>query len=128
MLIVDDNEDFRDFITELFFDSYRVITAENGQEAFSLIMDQLPDIILCDVMIPKMDGYEFCRKVKGDVRTSHIPVILLTAKSSDENRYSGIEAGADDYIAKPFNIDLLTLKISKIVQNKGVYSKNLNIK
>ncbi len=118
LLIVDDNEDFRDFITELFFDSYRVITAEDGQEAFSLVMDQLPDIILCDVMMPKMDGYEFCRKVKGDVRTSHIPVILLTAKSSDENRYSGIEAGADDYIAKPFNIDLLTLKISKIVEKQ----------
>lgn len=118
LLIVDDNDDFRDFITHLFSDSYRVITAEDGVEAFSLVMDQLPDIILCDVMMPKMDGYEFCRKVKGDVRTSHIPVILLTAKSSDENKYSGIEAGADDYIAKPFNIDLLTLKISKIIEKQ----------
>jgi len=128
LLIVDDNEDFRDFITGLFSDSYRIITAEDGGEAFSLVMDQLPDIILCDVMMPKMDGYEFCRKVKGDVRTSHIPVILLTAKSSDENRYLGVEAGADDYIAKPFNIDLLTLKISKIVEKQRNIQQNFKHK
>lgn len=65
-----------------------------------------------------MDGYELCRTIKADIRTSHIPIILLTAKSSEENQYSGIEAGADDYISKPFNIDMLTLKISKIIERQ----------
>ena len=124
LLIVDDYEDFREFIKSLFIKSYRVITANDGEEASQVILNQLPDIILCDVMMPKMDGYELCRIVKADIRTSHIPIILLTAKSSEENQYSGIEAGADDYISKPFNIDMLKLKISKIIerQKKNQYN------
>lgn len=118
LLIVDDNEDFREFIKSLFIRSYRIVTANDGEKASQTILDQLPDIILCDVMMPKMDGYELCRKIKADIRTSHIPIILLTAKSSEENQYSGIEAGADDYISKPFNIDMLTLKISKIIERQ----------
>ena len=118
LLIVDDNEDFCEFITSLFIDNYNIVTANDGEEGLRIVLDQLPEIILCDVMMPKMDGYEFCRQVKGDIRTSHIPIILLTAKSSEENRYSGIEAGADDYIAKPFNIDMLTLKIAKIIEKQ----------
>lgn len=118
LLIVDDNEDFCEFITGLFIDNYNIVTANDGEEGLRIVLDQLPEIILCDVMMPKMDGYEFCRQVKGDIRTSHIPIILLTAKSSEENRYSGIEAGADDYIAKPFNIDMLTLKIAKIIEKQ----------
>lgn len=128
LLAVDDNEDFREFIKKLFSDSYRVITANDGEEAWQEVLDDLPDLILCDVMMPKMGGYEFCRKVKGDIRTSHIPVILLTAKSSDENRYSGIEAGSDDYISKPFNIDMLTLKISKIIEKQKKYQSNFRKK
>ena len=69
-------------------------------------------------MMPKMDGYELCRKLKGDIRTSHIPIILLTAKDSDESHYEGISVGADDYISKPFNIEMLSLKISKIVERQ----------
>lgn len=118
LLIVDDNEDFCVFIEDLFKDDYRVIMANDGEEACTLVLDQLPDIILSDVMMPKMDGYEFCRSMKEDMRTSHIPIILLTAKSSEENKYSGIEAGADDYISKPFNIDMLKLKISKILEKQ----------
>lgn len=128
LLIVDDNEDFREFIKSLFVKSYRIITANDGEEASQIILDQLPDIILCDVMMPKMDGYELCRKVKADIRTSHIPIILLTAKSSEENKYSGIEAGADDYIAKPFNIDMLTLKISKIIERQKKNQHNFKKK
>lgn len=120
LLVVDDNEDFCRFIQTLFDNDYRVITAHDGQEGYTIVLDQLPDIILCDVMMPVMDGYEFCRKVKADIRTSHIPIILLTAKSSEENQYIGLEAGADDYIAKPFNIDMLTLKISKIIERQKV--------
>lgn len=118
LLIVDDNDDFCRFIESLFQDEYHVATAHDGKEGYTIVLDQLPDIILCDVMMPIMDGYEFCRKVKADIRTSHIPIILLTAKSSEENQYSGIEAGADDYIAKPFNIDMLKLKITKIIERQ----------
>ncbi len=128
LLIVDDNEDFCDFITELFIEDYRVVTANDGEEGYSIVLDQLPDIILCDVMMPKMDGYEFCRKVKGDIRTSHIPIILLTAKSSEENKYSGIEAGADDYISKPFNIDMLKLKIAKIIEKQKLLQSSFKKK
>jgi YesN/AraC family two-component response regulator len=82
-------------------------------------------------MMPKMDGYEFCRKIKADIRTSHIPIILLTAKSSEENKYSGIEAGADDYISKPFNIDMLKLKMAKIIEKQKLlqnsFKKKINI-
>jgi len=128
LLVVDDNNDFREFIHSLFYNSYRVITAKDGEDAYNKVMDELPDLILCDVMMPKMDGYEFCRKVKEDIRTSHIPVILLTAKSSEENQYSGLEAGADDYISKPFNIDMLTLKISKIIERQKKSQNNFKKK
>lgn len=118
LLIVDDNEDFCTFIEDLFKNDYRISIANDGAEACTLVLDQLPDIILSDVMMPKMDGYKFCRRMKEDMRTSHIPIILLTAKSSEENKYSGIDAGADDFISKPFNIDLLKLKIAKILEKQ----------
>ena len=115
----------------LFSKDYQIITANNGEEAYQKVLEQLPDIILCDVMMPVMDGYEFCRKIKEDIRTSHIPVILLTAKSSQENQYSGIEAGADDYISKPFNLEMLTLKISKIIEKQknkhSTFKKKIDI-
>lgn len=128
LLIVDDNEDFCEFITSLFAENYRTVIANDGEEGHSIVLDQLPDIILCDVMMPKMDGYEFCRQIKGDIRTSHIPIILLTAKSSEENKYSGIEAGADDYISKPFNIDILKLKIAKIIEKQKRLQSNFKKK
>lgn len=131
LLVVDDNEDFREFMRSLFSKDYQIITANNGEEAYQKVLEQLPDIILCDVMMPVMDGYEFCRKIKEDIRTSHIPVILLTAKSSQENQYSGIEAGADDYISKPFNLEMLTLKISKIIEKQknkhSTFKKKIDI-
>jgi len=113
MLIVDDNEDFRNFITSIFTDNYQIIKAPDGEIAFQLTLKHIPDLVICDVMMPKMDGYEYCRKVKGDIRVSHIPIILLTAKTGDENKYHGLEAGAEDYISKPFNTEMLTLKVSK---------------
>jgi len=118
MLVVDDNEDFRNFISALFTDSYRILKAEDGEMAFQLILDKMPDLIISDVMMPKMDGFELCRKVKQDIRISHIPIILLTAKAGDENKYRGLEAGAEDYIAKPFNMEMLSLKVSRIVERQ----------
>jgi len=111
-----------------FINDYRVVTANDGEEGYRCVLDLVPDMIICDVMMPKMDGYEFCRKVKEDVRISHIPIILLTAKSSEESKYSGIEAGADDYISKPFNIDMLKLKIEKIIQKEKAFQNKFKKK
>ena len=118
MLIVDDNEDFRNFISALFTENYRILKAEDGEMAFKVILDKMPDLIICDVMMPKMDGFELCRMVKQDIRISHIPIILLTAKAGDENKYRGLEAGAEDYIAKPFNMEMLSLKVSRIIERQ----------
>ena len=118
MLIVDDNEDFRNFIAALFTENYRLLKAEDGEMAYQMILDKMPDLIISDVMMPKMDGFELCRKVKQDIRISHIPIILLTAKACDENKYRGLEAGAEDYIAKPFNMEMLALKVSRIVERQ----------
>ncbi len=128
LLVIDDNGDFCDFISDLFMDEYRIITANDGEEGHRIVLDELPDIILCDVMMPKMNGYELCRKVKEDMRTSHIPIILLTAKSSEESEYQGIDAGADDYISKPFNTEILKLKIAKIVEKQKKIQSNFKKK
>jgi DNA-binding response OmpR family regulator len=118
MLVVDDNEDFRNFISALFTESYRILKAEDGEKAYQMILDRMPDLIICDVMMPNMDGFELCRLVKQDIRISHIPIILLTAKAGDENKYHGLELGAEDYIAKPFNMEMLSLKVSRIIERQ----------
>lgn len=118
MLVVDDNEDFRNFISAMFTDSYRILKAEDGEIALKIILDKMPDMIICDVMMPNMDGFELCRMVKQDIRISHIPIILLTAKAGEENKYKGLEAGAEDYIAKPFNMEMLSLKVSRIIERQ----------
>jgi signal transduction histidine kinase/ligand-binding sensor domain-containing protein/DNA-binding response OmpR family regulator len=118
LLVVDDNDDFRSFITSLFKPSFRVITVADGATAHSLVLNRLPDLIISDVMMPKMDGLELCTLIKEDIRTSHIPVILLTAKTSDENKVLGLEAGADDYISKPFNMEMLKLKVSQLIERQ----------
>lgn len=118
MLVVDDNEDFRNFIETIFSTGYRVLKAENGEQALKITLDKLPEIIISDVMMPVMDGYEFCAMVKKDIRISHIPVILLTAKTGDENKYKGLEAGAEDYISKPFNMEMLVLKVNRIIERQ----------
>jgi signal transduction histidine kinase/ligand-binding sensor domain-containing protein/DNA-binding response OmpR family regulator len=118
MLVVDDNEDFRNFISSMFTNSYRILKAEDGEIALKVILDKMPDLIICDVMMPNMDGFELCRMVKQDIRISHIPIILLTAKAGEENKYKGLEAGAEDYIAKPFNMEMLALKVSRIIERQ----------
>lgn len=118
LLIVDDNEDFRNFIAGLFAGTYRLAFAQDGEEAVGIVIDQLPDVVLSDVMMPRMNGYELCKKLKADIRTANIPVILITAKTSDENKFAGFEAGADDYVSKPFSIDLLVLKVSRMVERR----------
>jgi signal transduction histidine kinase/DNA-binding response OmpR family regulator len=111
VLIVEDHFDLRKFIISCLGTEYSFVEASNGKEGFHHAIEQVPTLVLSDVMMPEMDGIEMCNKIKQDQRTSHIPVILLTAKASDESKLSGLGIGADDYIIKPFNKEELKLKI-----------------
>lgn len=116
ILLVDDNDDFRYFMRDTLKNDFSLLDASNGKEAWEKIVEFSPDIIISDVMMPEMDGYELCEKVKNDVRTSHIPLILLTAHTAQEQELHGLESGADDYITKPFNLDILSLRIQKLLE------------
>ncbi|WP_321332266.1 two-component regulator propeller domain-containing protein [uncultured Bacteroides sp.] len=116
ILLVDDNNDFRSFMKESLKGQYRIREVENGKIAWRKIAELQPDLIISDVMMPEMDGYELCSLVKNDVRTSHIPLILLTARTAEAHKLEGLETGADDYITKPFNFDILSLRIKKLLE------------
>ena len=114
-LIVDDNEDLIIFMKDALSLYFRVKSAANGREAWQIIPDLMPDIIVSDVMMPEMDGNELCRWVKSDKRTSGIPFILLTAKQAVEDKVEGLTIGADDYVTKPFNVEVLVLRMRKLI-------------
>lgn len=116
ILIVEDNTDFRQFLERCLNDQYDVLTAGNGVEALQLLEKNQTDIVITDVMMPEMNGMELCNKIKTDFRYSHIPVIMLTAKSTDDNIIAGLKDGADEYITKPFNLSILKLRIQKILE------------
>lgn len=116
ILIVDDNEDIRSYLRVLLAGQYYVIEASDGQNGLRLAKESVPDLIVSDVMMPVMDGLTFCSKIKEDEVTSHIPVILLTARSDESQRIEGYEHGADAYITKPFNDHLLLVRISNLLQ------------
>lgn len=97
---------------------YQVITAENGKDGLALARQDIPDIIISDIMMPEMDGTELCRTVKGDIRTSHIPLVLLTAKNSIRDKEEGYESGADSYITKPFSGKLLNSCIHSLLESR----------
>lgn len=115
VLLADDSDDFLAFMTECLSASYRVTTAHDGVEALECMARSLPDIILSDVMMPRMDGNRLCEKVKSDARTRKIPFILLTARLAEEHRIEGLTSGADDYITKPFSLDIVVLRINKLL-------------
>jgi Signal transduction histidine kinase len=121
LLIVEDNADMRLFIRNEFVHSYKVLEASSGELGLEKAIAEIPDIIICDVMMPRMDGIEFCEKIKLDEKTSHIPVILLTALSSEEHTVEGLKSGADDYIIKPFNSIILQLKVRNIIESRKLF-------
>lgn len=118
VLVIEDNTDMRSFIEHELSHEYRVITAENGLQGLEMAQKQNPDIIISDIMMPEMDGLKFCEKIKTDLKTSHIPVILLTAKGDEKTKYASIENGADDFIPKPFDIQYLSLRIKNLLDSK----------
>jgi len=116
LLIVEDNADVRILLKQTFEDHYSILTAENGHIGTTLAIDHIPDIIISDIMMPIKDGIQLTQELKNDQRTSHIPIILLTAKAGEENELTGVQTGADDYITKPFSSKILIAKVSKLIE------------
>lgn len=123
LLIAEDNADLRTLLKQNFEASYNVITAPNGKVGVALALEHIPDLIISDIMMPIKDGIALTNELKNDERTSHIPIILLTAKAGDENKIEGIKTGADDYITKPFNSELLRLKVDNLIENRKQLQK-----
>ncbi len=125
ILVIEDNRQIREYITSSLAEEYTVITAENGKEGLQQAQEKIPNIIISDIMMPEMDGIRFCRLVKEDIRTSHIPVILLTAKDSIYDKEKGYESGADSYITKPFSVSLLQRRIQNLLDNRRRLAKQM---
>lgn len=116
LLLIEDNDELRAFTREVFRESFQVLDAANGQDGLDLARKSIPDLILCDVMMPGLNGLEVCSRLKSDVLTSHIPIILLTARSTVPQVIEGLKTGADDYVVKPFDLSVLELKINNLIQ------------
>lgn len=131
VLIAEDNKEFRDFLSEYLSGEYNVVTTADGVDALNQTKKVHPDLIVTDLMMPRMDGIELITKLKQDISTSHIPVILLTAKASDESRIESYKVGADSYISKPFNYDVLQARIRTLMQQaerrKSQFRKDVDI-
>lgn len=118
VLIIDDNEDIRQYLVAILSEYYTVLEAADGQQGLEVATREVPDIVLCDVMMPVMDGMEFCKQMKAQTATSHIPIILLTAKHLEEQRAEGYACGADSYITKPFDSKTLLMRVDNLIKQR----------
>ena len=118
IMVVDDNADFRHYLRDELSRKYRVCTACDGEDCLAKLPSSMPDIIVCDVMMPKMDGFELARRLKADLETSHIPVVLITARMSEDIRIKGYDCGADAYLSKPFRMEMLEARISNLLEER----------
>ena len=125
LLVVDDNEELAQFLYEMFSPHYKVLVSLNGKEALKIARKYSPDLAISDIMMPEMDGIEFCFSLKNDLLTSHIPVILLTAKQGAQNTIEGYESGADLYVEKPFNVHTLELMVQNLLNTRNQNRKNM---
>ncbi|WP_234734064.1 hybrid sensor histidine kinase/response regulator transcription factor [Tellurirhabdus bombi] len=125
VLLIDDNEDFRFYLKDNLRSQYTILEAANGKDGWHQILTHTPDLIVSDVMMPEMDGISLCRKVRADKRTSHTPVLLLTARSAEAQKLEGLETGANDYITKPFNFEILQVRIKNLISQRHLMEKSV---
>jgi YesN/AraC family two-component response regulator len=118
MLVVEDNPEINEYIRDNFTGSFDVLVADNGKTGLEIAFDKIPDIIISDIMMPIMDGIELCKRLKEDVRTCHIPIVLLTAKDSLQDKAEGYNVGADSYLTKPFSGNLLRSRVSNLLESR----------
>jgi two-component system, sensor histidine kinase ChiS len=118
ILIVEDNDDVRSFIREQLENDYKILEAVNGREGITVSQGTIPDLIITDLMMPEMDGYEFCEKIRSDEKTSHIPIIMLTAKAGLDPKIEGLEAGIDAWLTKPFHVKELQTRVKALIQQR----------
>jgi DNA-binding response OmpR family regulator len=132
LMLVEDNEDFRFYLKDNLKEYYQIAEAVNGKEGWQKILSVHPDLIVSDVSMPEMNGIDLCRKIKADKRTAHLPVILLTALTTEDEQLMGLETGANDYMTKPFNFEILLSKIRNLLQqqalSKKTYQKQVQFK
>jgi CheY-like chemotaxis protein/AraC-like DNA-binding protein len=118
ILVVEDDADYRWLIVSGLKDDYHVIEAANGKDGLDKAVEHIPDFVVTDLMMPVLDGIELCRRLKTNILTSHVPVIMLTARTSVESQIKGLETGADDYVTKPFNMQLLKARIHNLLETR----------
>ena len=126
MLIVEDNASIREMLANIFKPFYQVLTAADGEEGLALVHSEMPNIIVSDIVMPKMSGTELCKQIKADFNTCHIPVVLLTARTSIEQNIEGLRTGADDYITKPFNTNLLISRCNNLVNSRIILQEKFS--
>lgn len=120
ILIVEDNTELRNYLKQELKKTYKVLVAENGQKGFEIAVEKLPDLIITDVIMPILDGLQFCKKIKGDIKTSHIPLLMLSAKAMVKDRLEGIDSGADLYLSKPFEFDILKSSLAQLISSRQI--------
>ena len=118
MLIIEDNTDLRTFIKSIFSNSYKIYEAQDGKIGYQMANEIIPDVIISDIMMPEMNGLELCDKLKSNIHTNHIPILILTAKTGEENEIAGLQTGADDYLTKPFNSEILEIRVKRLIDSR----------
>ncbi|MCJ8268590.1 MAG: response regulator, partial [Psychrosphaera sp.] len=126
LVIVEDNQDMREFLFELLNEDYHCIAANNGKDGIRMITEQIPDVVICDLMMPGIDGLQVCNTLKNDERTSHIPLMLLTAKGDTETRIAGWRENIDDFASKPFNETELKARLKNMLTIRGILKKRFS--